>query len=153
MKVRVIESCGRDPARLDVPTQHCRIVIFHPPTLLPPSLIRLLNYSGDPVVIQCEKNTRSEVLACAYWTQQYWTQQHDPIAIGQPSAHTGRTSQPCLSDVSHKGNTLVPVIFIPRPCLSRRQASLLRSPHLRLKSFLNFVLKSKLTCLAHMMSS
>ena len=112
----------------------------------------LLNYSGDPVVIQCEKSTRSEVLACAYWTQQYWTQQHDPIVIGQPSAHTGRTSQPCLSDVSHKGNTLVPVIFIPRPCLSRRQASLLRSPHLCLKSFLNFVLKSKLTCLAHMMS-
>ena len=105
----------------------------------------LLNYSGDPVVIQCEKSTRSEVLACAYWTQQ-----HDPIAIGQPSAHTGRTSQPCLA--RHKGNALVPVIFIPRPCLSRRQASLLRSPHLCVKSFLNFVLKSKLTCLAHMMS-
>ena len=69
----------------------------------------LLNYSGDPVVIQCEKSTRSEVLACAYWTQQYWTQQHDPIAIGQPSAHTGRTSQPCLSDVS--GQT-----YGKRPC-------------------------------------
>ena len=52
----------------------------------------------------------------------------------------------------NKGNALVPVIFIPRPCLSRRQTSLLRSPHLRLKSSLNFVLKSKLTCLAHMIS-
>ena len=136
MKVGVIESCGRDPARLDVPTQHCRIVIFHPPTLLPPSLIRLLNYSGDPVVIQCEKSTRSEVLVCAYWTQQYWTQQHDPIAIGQPSAHTRRTSQLCLSDESHKGNTLVPVIFIPRPCLSRRQAFLFFFVSLVFKCFL-----------------
>ena len=99
MKVRVIESCGRDPARLDVPTQPQ--TGGRPPGLLQTRSLNgvrcvsmrvavggtinhftvgytdasqepavLLNYSGDPVVIQCEKSTCSEVLACAYWTQQ-----------------------------------------------------------------------------------
>ena len=80
----------------------------------------LLNYSGDPV--RKEHRLRGPCLCVLA------SRVHTPDA---PANHVSPTYL-----ARRKGNALVPVVFIPRPCLNRRQASLLRSPPLCLKSFL-----------------